>query len=77
VITDYNMPGMSGVDFACEIMRERPTLPVILASGYLRQPEADHARALGIRATLGKPHSIEEIGAAVRRLLPARPGQPQ
>ena len=71
VVTDYNMPGMSGIDFACEVMRLRPTMPVILASGYLRQTDADHARALGIRATVGKPHTIEEIGAAVRRQLVA------
>jgi PAS domain S-box-containing protein len=72
VITDYNMPGMSGMDVALVVMGVRPDLPVALASGYLRPAEMEHARALGIRATLPKPHSLEELGTIVQRLLHAR-----
>src|SRR5437868_9834256 len=62
VVTDYNMPTMSGMDVALAMMELRPDLPVALASGYLRPAEMEHARALGIRATLPKPHSLEELG---------------
>jgi PAS domain S-box-containing protein len=72
VITDYNMPGMSGLDVALAAWEVRPNLPVVLASGYLRPPEIEHARALGIKATVAKPTALEELGTVVRRLLAAR-----
>jgi PAS domain S-box-containing protein len=72
VLTDYNMPGLSGMDVALSMMSVRPSLLVALASGFLRPSEAEHARALGIRATLRKPYTLDELGAAVQRLLLAR-----
>ena len=48
---------------------------VALASGFLRPAEAEHARALGIRATIRKPFTLEELGEVVQRLLHARHGQ--
>ena len=76
VVTDYNMPNMSGMDVALAVMGVRPELPVALASGFMRPAEIEHARALGIRATIPKPHSLEELGAIVQRLLHARHEQP-
>jgi CheY-like chemotaxis protein len=72
VVTDYNMPSMSGMDVALVVMGLRPDVPVALASGYMRPAEIEHARALGIRATIAKPNSLEELGAIVQRLLHAR-----
>jgi two-component system cell cycle sensor histidine kinase/response regulator CckA len=72
VVTDYNMPLMSGMDVALTVMSLRPSTFVALASGYLRPAEAEHARALGIRATIRKPYTLEELGAVVQRLLHAR-----
>jgi CheY-like chemotaxis protein len=34
VITDISLPAMSGVDLARALLRDVPTLPVIIASGY-------------------------------------------
>ena len=75
VVTDYNMPGMSGMDVALTVMSVRPSMLVALASGYLRPAEVEHARALGIRATIPKPYTLEDLGAAVQRLLHARDRQ--
>ena len=75
VVTDYNMPGMSGMDVALTVMSERPSMLVALASGYLRPAEVEHARALGIRATIAKPYTLEDLGAAVQNLLHARDRQ--
>ncbi|MEO5820860.1 MAG: PAS domain S-box protein [Vicinamibacteraceae bacterium] len=71
VVTDYNMPGLSGMDVALGVMSVRPSVLVALASGYLRPDEAEHARALGIRDTIPKPFTLEELGLAVQRLLHA------
>jgi CheY-like chemotaxis protein len=39
VITDYSMPGMTGVRLAAELQRLRPRLPVVLATGYAERAE--------------------------------------
>ena len=75
VVTDYNMPAMSGMDVALTVMSLRPSMLVAMASGYLRPAEAEHARGLGIRATIRKPYTVEELGEIAQRLLHARHGQ--
>jgi CheY-like chemotaxis protein len=75
VVTDYNMPGMSGLDLALTVMSVRPSMLVALASGYLRPAEVEHARALGIRATIAKPYTLEDLGTAVQNLLQGRDRQ--
>jgi PAS domain S-box-containing protein len=67
VLTDHAMPGMTGLELAERLRRERPGLPVALATGY-----AD--LAAGISAwlpRLNKPYKQEELGALVRRLTRA------
>jgi PAS domain S-box-containing protein len=72
VVTDYNMPAMSGMDVALTVMSLRPSVIVALASGYLRPAEAEHAHGLGIGATIRKPYTLEDLGEVVQRLLHAR-----
>jgi CheY-like chemotaxis protein len=72
VITDYNMPGMSGMELAEQLMIIRPDAPIALTSGYLRPAEMATARALGIREVIPKPYLIEELGPLVRRMLSSR-----
>ena len=69
VITDYNMPGMSGMELAQQLMRIRPDAPVALTSGYLRPSEIQAAHALGIREVIPKPYLVEELGPLVQRML--------
>ena len=38
VITDYAMPGMSGLDLAKKIKQLRPKIPIIIATGYAELP---------------------------------------
>jgi CheY-like chemotaxis protein len=73
VITDYNMPGMSGMDLAQQLMRIRPDAPVALTTGYLRPAEVEQAHALGIREVIPKPYLIEELGPLVQRMLSPLP----
>ncbi len=39
VVTDYAMPGMTGLQLATELRRIRPRLAVLLATGYAELPE--------------------------------------
>ncbi len=73
VITDFNMPGMSGMDIAKELLKIRPDVPIVLVSGYLRAAEMEQARALGIREVLTKPSAVQDLVTVVHRLLSGSP----
>lgn len=69
VITDYSMPGKSGTDLARDMLRIRPDARIVLVSGYLRPHEIDRARAAGIQEVILKPDTVDDLAAAVHRLL--------
>jgi CheY-like chemotaxis protein len=69
VISDYNMPEMSGLDLAELLRRERPGLPVIISSGYITQELQDRAAKAGVRALLKKENTLEELAELVQRVL--------
>lgn len=68
VVTDFNMPGMSGLDVALEISRLRPDLPVVLASGYITDDLRARALEAGVRHLVYKPNTVEELCDVVSRL---------
>lgn len=74
LVTDYNMPGFSGVDLVHAAIALRPDLPVALASGYVTAEIEQAALAAGARALIHKPNDVEELCTTVDQLLntPAR-----
>ena len=66
LITDYNMPGMSGLDVAREARSIRADLPVAIASGFLDETLRQTAAAAGVRALIFKATAIHEFVAAVQ-----------
>jgi two-component system phosphate regulon response regulator PhoB len=73
VITDYQMPGMTGLEMSRRIHKEpgRRDLPVILLTAHglaLEQVELNQA---GICACLSKPFSPREVLQRVQELLDA------
>ncbi|MBN9690326.1 MAG: PAS domain-containing protein [Verrucomicrobia bacterium] len=71
VISDYNMPGLSGLDVADRIRSIRPGLPVVLNSGFVPPEIKAEAERLGISRVLTKPNSIGELSEAIQRLMQA------
>ncbi len=69
VVTDCAMPGISGIDLSRAFLRLRPELPIVVTSGRMSREDSGTLRALGVRELLPKPSSIEDLGAALRRLL--------
>jgi CheY-like chemotaxis protein len=69
VITDYNMPGLSGLAVAEQIAALAPGLPVLITSGYVTEELLEQARSLGVRGVLLKEHSLERLTALVREAL--------
>jgi PAS domain S-box-containing protein len=69
VITDMNMPGMSGIDVARQVLEIRPELPVVITTGYVRSSDIAAIRDMGVRDLILKPDTIEELAAVVGRYL--------
>ncbi|SDJ37946.1 Hpt domain-containing protein [Paraburkholderia steynii] len=74
LVTDLQMPGMSGVELARHVRATSggsgPGLPIILMSANADAKLADTERAL-FGATLVKTAGLSALDAALRRLLPA------
>ena len=69
VLSDLNMPGMSGLDVARELLSIRPDLPVVITTGYIRAPDVATAREVGVRDLILKPDTIEGLASLVGRYL--------
>jgi PAS domain S-box-containing protein len=69
LVTDFNMPGYSGVDLLRAVQLIRPSLPVALASGYVTPDIERDALAAGALALIHKPNDVDELCDTVQRLL--------
>jgi CheY-like chemotaxis protein len=63
VITDFNMPGMTGAVLAKEIKKRHPVLPIILLTGY-----PPPVRPSDVDMVLLKPYSTAGLRSAVESL---------
>jgi CheY-like chemotaxis protein len=69
VITDLTMPRMTGIELAQHLLELRPSIPVLLTSGFSAEWSAESVRALGIYGLLDKPVMLPVLAAAVRNAL--------
>ena len=69
LVTDYNMPGYSGIDLVRAALAIRADLPVALASGYITAEIEQAALAEGARALIHKPNDAQELCATVDQLV--------
>jgi CheY-like chemotaxis protein len=69
VVTDFSMPGMSGLEVAQAIRKARQDLPVIVVSGYITDELRAQAAAAGVRELIAKPHDLELLRDVIQRLL--------
>ena len=72
VVTDYNMPGMSGLDVARAVRTIREDLPVAVASGFIDEALRAQAEGSGVRELIFKASAVNDFCDALVRLAPAR-----
>jgi CheY-like chemotaxis protein len=65
MMTDQAMPGMSGLELAELARLKRPTMPVLLATGYADLPTGQKTTT----PRLSKPYQQAQLRAQVNRLL--------
>lgn len=70
VVSDLGMPGLTGNDVAREVERMRPGTPVVLLTGWGRDQELVPEDS--VAEVLGKPVTLEDLGAALLRSLARR-----
>ena len=71
VVTDYNMPGMSGLDVAREVRTIRADLPVAVASGFIDEALRAQAEGAGVRELVFKASALEDLCDAFARMAQA------
>ena len=69
MITDNNMPNLSGMELLKKLYTNRMALPVIMATGTLPEEEFAQCPWLQPAATLLKPYTVEELLGAVDVVL--------
>jgi len=68
LVTDYNMPGLSGLDVAREALKLRADLPVAIASDYIDETLRTEAVAAGAHELIFKASSVEALCDAFERV---------
>ncbi|WP_353616792.1 response regulator [Desulfovibrio sp. Huiquan2017] len=69
IITDQAMPNMTGMEFAREVLKIRPGIPIILCTGFSDAVSYDRLRDIGIGDFIMKPILKHDLVAAISRLL--------
>jgi two-component system response regulator YesN len=69
IVLDYLLPDRTGLEVLAEIRATRPTLPVIMITGYGFEWLCASAFRLGVREYFPKPFDTRDLMHAVRRIL--------
>ena len=69
VVTDQNMPGISGIEVAAQVQRLRPGLRTVLITGHVSEDLLAQAAKVGVHEVMAKQDSMAELGEAIGELL--------
>lgn len=72
VVTDFNMPQMSGLDLARALRDIDAQLPVVISSGYIAEQLRNDAEAAGVVALMREENTLDDLAAMVQRALAVR-----
>ncbi|MGE0336986.1 MAG: response regulator, partial [Gammaproteobacteria bacterium] len=68
LVSDFNMPRLSGLELAARVRALRQDLPIALVSGYVTPELQQRAAALGIGRVLHKSDLADEVCATIGTL---------
>ena len=68
LLTDYSMPRMTGLELALAARELRPTLPVILATGYAELPQGTDVEIQRLRKPYRQHQLVAEIAKALAKV---------
>jgi PAS domain S-box-containing protein len=73
LVTDYNMPGLSGLDVVRQVKAWRADLPVVITSGHVTPAMTAEALAEGVLLVLSKQDSVEAMADQLASVLAGLP----
>jgi len=73
LVTDYNMPGFSGLDVVRRVKLCRPDLPMVITSGHVTPGMLAEALAEGVVQVLSKQDSVEDLANILAQVLESLP----
>jgi CheY-like chemotaxis protein len=69
VLSDINMPGLSGIDLLAEIRQSWPEVSVFMITAYGDRETESRARDLGAERFLGKPVDFAQLKQDLARAV--------
>jgi len=69
IITDMNMPGLSGIDLAKKVKAQDSSKPIILCSGFTTENDIQQAMEAGINSVLKKPTETIDLLKNIRKIF--------
>jgi len=69
IVSDFNMPGLNGIDFLKECKTVRPDIPIILLTGYGTRELEEEAYREGAYALIQKPVDADVFLSVVTRAI--------
>ena len=69
VVTDFNMPELSGLDLARQVRQLYPRLPLIITSGQVSEGLRGDMLRMGVRHVLQKEYTLERLAGLVHQAL--------
>ena len=69
VLTDMNMPKMTGLKLAQEMINIRSDIPVILATGFSEGITEEGLKQYGIKELLMKPVSPAKLSHTIQKVI--------
>ncbi len=71
VLTDRDMPGLDGLEFARRLRLESPATKVVLVSARLEDLTDDDLHGAGVSAMLAKPFTVQRVQSIVHSVVAA------
>jgi two-component system cell cycle sensor histidine kinase/response regulator CckA len=65
VLSDYDMPGMDGVAFACSVKKSSPSTRVVIMTGAAKETVFSR-NSPAVDEVISKPFTLAEIGETIR-----------
>jgi DNA-binding NtrC family response regulator len=77
VVTDFNMPGMDGLEFIAAAQKLLPGIPVIMITAYPVEFTSEQRQKVpALKAVVRKPFPWSALAAQITRHWPANSGSP-
>ena len=69
VVADYNMPRVSGIDFAKFVRSLRKEIPIVIITGLIDDTLRTQAASVGVQELIPKPFSLKSFSARLLQVV--------